>query len=74
MTYLVHGGVPLSLGGLEKVTFELCDAVTEPKIVVLDCSGENLVELASLPPFVPPVSTLCDMLGTGLCFSNSPGS
>lgn len=42
------------------MTFELRDAVTEPKVVVLDCSGENLVELASLPPFVPP---LCDMLG-----------
>lgn len=42
MTYLAHGGVPLSLGGLEKATFELFDAVTEPKVVVLDCSGGEL--------------------------------
>lgn len=46
-------GVLLSLSQVEQVASELSDAVTEPKIVVLDCIGENLVELPSLFLFLP---------------------
>lgn len=60
--------VPFSFGGAEQVAWELKDAVTEPKVVVLGCSGENFV-----CPSLPPIKTMFEMLGTGLCSSNSPG-
>lgn len=48
--------VPFSLGRAEQVAYELKNAVTEPKVVVLDCSGENFV--VELPSFLPSLLSL----------------